>query len=61
MLVRRGPVAREEMDDSVMAAPDAPPQAVVLVSAGASHSVALLSKPTHFVEHGCGCFDCAFR
>ncbi|KAG2572219.1 ultraviolet-B receptor UVR8-like [Panicum virgatum] len=29
--------------DSVMAAPDAPPQAVVLVSAGASHSVALLT------------------
>ncbi|CAO2035153.1 unnamed protein product [Urochloa humidicola] len=29
--------------DSVMAAPDAPPPAVVLVSAGASHSVALLT------------------
>lgn len=34
-----------EMDSVMAAVPDSPPQTVVLVSAGASHSVALLSKP----------------
>jgi alpha-tubulin suppressor-like RCC1 family protein len=43
--------------DEVMAAPDAPPPSVALVSAGGSHSVALhckgsrVTKGEHFVEH----------